>query len=115
VEELPCELVREWWFLRSGVPVKQLRSWRKEMGIEREGESRMWWGRPGEQGQCRELNPIQVRAPNVRKNATHKESSQEKSHIHRAKFNGRPKLPGWLGKRWCSPKSGQGVAFIEGG
>jgi hypothetical protein len=35
---------------------------------------------------------------NVRKNATHKESSGEKSHIHRAKFNGRLELPGWLGK-----------------
>jgi hypothetical protein len=29
VEELPCELVREWHFLGSGVPVKQLRSQRK--------------------------------------------------------------------------------------
>jgi hypothetical protein len=29
VEELPCKLVREWRFLGSGVPVKQLRSWRK--------------------------------------------------------------------------------------
>jgi hypothetical protein len=36
VEELPCELVKEWRFLGSGVPVKQLRSRRKEMGIERE-------------------------------------------------------------------------------
>jgi hypothetical protein len=51
----------------------------------------------------------------VRKNAAHKESSREKSHIHRAKFNGRPKLPGWLWKRWHSSKSGPGVAFIEGG
>jgi hypothetical protein len=34
----------------------------------------------------------------VRKNAAHKESSREKSHVHRAKFNGRPKLPGWPGK-----------------
>jgi hypothetical protein len=31
------------------------------------------------------------------KDATHKESSREKSHVHRAKFNGRPKLPGWPG------------------
>jgi hypothetical protein len=38
VEELPCELVREWSFLGSGVPVKQLRSQRKGMGIERERE-----------------------------------------------------------------------------
>jgi hypothetical protein len=50
----------------------------------------------------------------VKKNAAHKESSREKSHIHRAKFNGRPKLPGWLWKRWHSSKSGPGVAFIEG-
>jgi hypothetical protein len=35
-ENLPCELVREWCFLGSGILVKQLRSRRKEMGIERE-------------------------------------------------------------------------------
>jgi hypothetical protein len=34
--------------------------------------------------------------------------------FHRAKFNGGPKLPGWPGKRWCSSKSGPGMAFIEG-
>jgi hypothetical protein len=53
-------------------------------------------------------------APNVRKNAAHKESSREKSHVHRAKFNGRPKLPGWLRKKWLSSVSGPGVAFIDG-
>jgi hypothetical protein len=37
-EELPCELVREWPFLGSEVLVKQLRSWRKEMGRERKRE-----------------------------------------------------------------------------
>jgi hypothetical protein len=37
----------------------------------------MGWGRPGEQGQCWECTPIQVMAPNVRKNAAHKESAQE--------------------------------------
>jgi hypothetical protein len=37
-EELPCELVREWHFLGSGVLVKQVRSRRKEMGIKRERE-----------------------------------------------------------------------------
>jgi hypothetical protein len=41
--------------------------------------------------------------------------AHEKTHIHRAKFNGRPKLPGWPGKRWRSPESGRAVAFIEGG
>jgi hypothetical protein len=78
VEELPCELVREWHFLGSGVPVKQLRSQRKEMGIgrerERESESGTGWERPGEQSQCWELNPIQVTAPNVRKNTAHEKS-----------------------------------------
>jgi hypothetical protein len=40
--------------------------------------------------------------------------AHEKS-IHRAKFNGRLNLPGFLGKRWHSSESGPGVAFIEGG
>jgi hypothetical protein len=60
-------------------------------------------------------NIIKFQFINVRKNAAHKESSQEKSHIHRAKFNGSPKLPGWPGKRWHSSDSRPGVAFIEGG
>jgi hypothetical protein len=99
VEELPCELVREWHFLGSGVQVKQLRSQRKA-GRARSvpGNSTRSW----------------ISAPNVRKNATLKESSRAKSHVHRARFNGRPKLPGWLGKRWRSPKPGCAVAFIEG-
>jgi hypothetical protein len=36
--ELPCELVREWCFLGLWVLVKQLRSQRKGMGVERERE-----------------------------------------------------------------------------
>jgi hypothetical protein len=43
----------------------------------------------------------------VRKNAAHKESSREKSHIHRAKFNGRPKLPGWPGKHGAAANMGE--------
>jgi hypothetical protein len=105
VEEISCELMRERHFLGSGIPVKQLRSQRKGMEVER--KSGMGWGRPGEQGQCWECTPIRVTAPNVRKNAAHKESSQEKSHIHRAKFNGRPKLPGWPGKRCAAAILGQ--------
>jgi hypothetical protein len=50
----------------------------------------------------------------VRKNATHKESSQEKSHVHRTKFNGRPKLPGWTGKRWHSLESGHSGFYRRG-
>jgi hypothetical protein len=73
VEELPCELVREWCFLGLGVLAKQFWSQRKEMGVER--ERRMVWGRPREQGQCWECTPIQIPAPNVRKNAAHIESS----------------------------------------
>jgi hypothetical protein len=44
VEELPCELAREWRFLGSGVLAKQLRSWRKVMGVEKEREG---WGGGG--------------------------------------------------------------------
>jgi hypothetical protein len=43
--------MREWCFLGSGVLAKQLRSWKKGMGVERERESGMGWGRPGEQDQ----------------------------------------------------------------
>jgi hypothetical protein len=50
-EERPCELVREYHFLGSGLLAKQLRSQRKGMGVERKRE-RMGWGRPGQQGQC---------------------------------------------------------------
>jgi hypothetical protein len=65
-------------------------------------------------------NPINLKCMikvflTVRKNAAHKESSREKSHVHRAKFNGRPELPGWPGKRWHSSDSGPGMAFMEGG
>jgi hypothetical protein len=38
VEELPCELVREWHFLGLGVLAKQLRSQRTGMVVERERE-----------------------------------------------------------------------------
>jgi hypothetical protein len=50
----------------------------------------------------------------IRKNTTHKENSLEKSHIHKAKFNGSPKQPEWLEERWHSSNSVPGVAFIEG-
>jgi hypothetical protein len=63
----------------------------------------------GEAG-CRGMSSLLGKTP-----LTHKESSREKSHVHRAKFNGRPELPGWLGKRWHSSEPGPGVAFIEGG
>jgi hypothetical protein len=84
------------------------------MGVERERDE---VEKAGRKCQCQECNPIQVMAPNVRKNATHKESSREKSYVHRAKFNGRPKLPGWPGKRWYRKResSGQAWPFIEEG
>jgi hypothetical protein len=63
----------------------------------------------------RTLNIFLQKFETVRKNAALKESSREKSHVRRAKFNGRTELPGWLGKKRCSPKFGQAVAFIEGG
>jgi hypothetical protein len=46
VEGFPCELVREWHFLGSGVPAKQLWSWRKGMGVESERVG--WVGRSQE-------------------------------------------------------------------
>jgi hypothetical protein len=51
------------------------------MGVERERESRMGWGSLGEQSQCQECTQLESQHQNVRKNATHKESSREKSHI----------------------------------
>jgi hypothetical protein len=33
--------------------------------------------------------------------------AHEETHVHRAKFNGRPTLPGWLGKRWRSLNLGE--------
>jgi hypothetical protein len=41
--------------------------------------------------------------------------AHDKTPVHRARFNGRPKLPGWPGKRWRSPEPGRAVALIEGG
>jgi hypothetical protein len=86
VEELPCELVREWRFLGSGVPVKQLRSWRKA------GRARSVLGTqpdPRSQHQMLGKTPLSKKA-------------HKKTQVHRAGFNGRPKLPGWPGKRWRS-------------
>jgi hypothetical protein len=51
----------------------------------------------------------------VRKNAAHKESSREKSHVHRAKFNGRPKLPGWLGGKMAQQRIWARGGFYENG
>jgi hypothetical protein len=45
VEELPCELVREQHFLATGIPAKQLWSWRKGMGGKRE---RVGWSGRGQ-------------------------------------------------------------------
>jgi hypothetical protein len=50
--------MRECRFLGSGVLAKQLWSWRKGMGVERERESGMEWGRLGEQSQCQERTLI---------------------------------------------------------
>jgi hypothetical protein len=76
VEELPCEQVKERRFLGSRVPAKPLRSRRKGMGVERERERAR--DGVGEAGRARSVpgaHPIQVMAPNIRKNAAHKESS----------------------------------------
>jgi hypothetical protein len=111
-EEIPCEQVREQCFLGSGVPARQLRPWRKGLGVEREKEQD-GVGRPGEQGQCWELTRSESQHQNVRKNAAHKETSRKVS-CPRAKFNGRLEPPGWPGKDGTA-QTGAGMAFIEGG
>jgi hypothetical protein len=82
VEELPCELVREWHFLGSGVPVKQLRSRRKAR------RARSVPGTQPDPGFWHQMLGKMLLS----------KKAYEKTHIHRAKFNGRPKLPGWQGK-----------------
>jgi hypothetical protein len=41
--------------------------------------------------------------------------AHETTHVHTAKFNGRPKLPGWPGEKMAKPEPGRAMAFIEGG
>jgi hypothetical protein len=89
-EELPCELVREWRFLGSGIPVKHLRSQRKARRARSVPGTQP---NPGFRHQMLGNMPLSKKA-------------HEKTHVNRAKFNGRPKLPGWPGKRWRSPESG---------
>jgi hypothetical protein len=91
------------------VPYSQFLSCWKKNGKEKEEDVFKWNSRT----LFREWT-FYLAVHNVRKNAAHKESSREKSHVHRAKFNGRPKLPGWPGKKWRSSEPGPGKAFIEG-
>jgi hypothetical protein len=74
----------------------------------------MGWGRPGEQGQCQECTRSESWPQNVRKNAAHKESSREKSHVRRAKFNGRLKPPGWSGKYGAAQTLGHAWLLYKG-
>jgi hypothetical protein len=91
VEELPCELVREWRFLGSGVLVKQLRSWRKA------GRARSLLGTqpdPGFRHQMLGKTPLSKKA-------------QEKIHVHRARFNGRPNCQAGPGKGGAAQSLGE--------
>jgi hypothetical protein len=96
VEELSCELLREWCFLGSGVPVKQLRSQRKGMRVERERErekerqrERAGWGRGSWESKVSAgSSPNEITATMLGKTATHKESPRENSRP-RIGFNGR--------------------------
>jgi hypothetical protein len=93
VEELPCELVREQHFLGSGVPTKQLWSRRKEMGVERERESGIGWGRPGEQGQCWECTQSKSQHQMLGKTLLTKKAHKKISRP-KAGFNDRHEPPG---------------------
>jgi hypothetical protein len=98
--------MKEQCFLVSGVLTKQLWSWRKGMGVERERagwggggqESKVsvrseGWGRPGEQGQCRELTQSELQHQMLGKMPLIKKA-HEKISCPRAGFNDRHKPPG---------------------
>jgi hypothetical protein len=60
VEEVPCDLVREWHFLGSGVVAKQLRSQRKGMGVLRERERERERDGVGEAGRARSVPGVHL-------------------------------------------------------
>jgi hypothetical protein len=83
--------------------------------LERERQRAGWGGeRPGEQGQCQEHTQSKSWHQNVRKNSTHKESSQEKSHIQEQGLLAGSNCQ-LARERWHSIDSGLGVTFIEVG
>jgi hypothetical protein len=71
-EEIPCELKRERRFLGLGVPVKQLRSQRKGMEVERERE-------PDGVGEARRARSV----PGVHPDPSHGTKCQEKCRSQR--------------------------------
>jgi hypothetical protein len=79
----------------------------EEGNWSRERESRMGWGRPRGQGQCQKCTPILVTAPNVRKNAAHKESSREKSHVQKQNLMAGPNCQAGWGKDGAAVILGQ--------
>jgi hypothetical protein len=82
-EEIPCEQVREWRFLGSGFLAKQLRSGGREWEL-RERERAGWGGRGRESKVSAGSTPrSESQHQNIRKNTSHKESSQEKSHVQK--------------------------------
>jgi hypothetical protein len=98
--------VREQRFLGSGVLVKQLRSQRKGMGVERERE----WDGVGEAGRARSVLEAHSNLSHgtkmlgkmlLTKKVTRKVSRPA------AKFNGRLESPGWPGKDGTAQTLGQ--------
>jgi hypothetical protein len=87
-----------WASSRIRGPDKAAQIRRKGMRVVRESRMRGWGGAAGEQGHCKEHTWSESWHQNVRKNAAFKESLQIKVSRPRTKFNGRLKLPGWLGK-----------------
>jgi hypothetical protein len=77
------------------------------MGVERERESRMGGGRPGEQGQCRECTLIRVTAPNVRKMLLTKKAHEKSlTSIQQSLMSGTNCQAGW-GKGGAAQSLGQ--------
>jgi hypothetical protein len=84
------------------------------MGVERERESGMRWRRRGEQGQGWEHTQSESWHQNVRKNAAHKESSREKSHIQEESLMAGPNCQAGWGKM-AQPRLWVRCGFYSGG
>jgi hypothetical protein len=91
VEELPRELEREWRFLGSGVPEKQLRS-RRKVGRARSV--------PGTQPDLGVQHQMLGKTPLSKK-------AHEKTHVHRAKLMSGPNFQAGRGKDGAAPSLGE--------
>jgi hypothetical protein len=98
---------------RIGGPGKAAQTPEEGNGRERERERE----RMGEAGRARsapEVHSIQVIAPNVRKNAAHKESSRENSHVQGQRLMAGPNCQAGWGKDGAAQTLGQPWLLYKG-